>query len=240
MNQSKEILKNTLKNDLLKVLPFEADIDFQEITRSNGEVYESMTVTPKDSQMGVNLRLDSMIDKYSKEPKSMLLSSIKDEIIEAINQMPAFDLASLSDYESIKGQLMVAPLSDLARKNQTDLVTIEKCGVKLYPVIDLGKGRIGIREKHLANYGITKEKLFSDAFANMKEKETMTIRSLSELLGQSSQEGPEAICCIKSGEYSWRGGSICTWEYREDCSRGWRRLFSSAFVDARVTCSIAI
>ncbi len=191
MNQSKEILKNTLKNDLLKVLPFEADIDFQEITRSNGEVYESMTVTPKDSQMGVNLRLDSMIDKYSKEPKSMLLSSIKDEIIEAINQMPAFDLASLSDYESIKGQLMVAPLSDLARKNQTDLVTIEKCGVKLYPVIDLGKGRIGIREKHLANYGITKEKLFSDAFANMKEKETMTIRSLSELLGQSSQEGPE-------------------------------------------------
>lgn len=191
MYDSKESFKKIMKDELPVILPFEADIVFREVTRSTGEVYEAMTVTPKEAQMGVNLRLDFMMERYEKEPKSMMLSLIKDEVIEKINQMPTFDIAGLSDYENIKGQLMVAPVSKLARENQTDLATIEKCGMKLYPVIDLGRGMIGVREKHLENYGITKEKLFSDAFANMKEKETMTIRSLSELLGQSSQEGPE-------------------------------------------------
>ena len=191
MYDSKESFKKMMKDELPAILPFEADIVFREVTRSTGEVYEAMTVTPEEAQMGVNLRLDFMMERYKKEPKSMMLSLIKDEVIEKINQMPTFDIAGLSDYESIKGQLMVAPVSKLARENQTDLATIEKCGMKLYPVIDLGRGMIGVREKHLENYGVTKEKLFSDAFANMKEKETMTIRSLSELLGQSSQEGPE-------------------------------------------------
>ena len=191
MYDSKESFKKIMKDELPVILPFEADIVFREVTRSTGEVYEAMTVTPKEAQMGVNLRLDFMMERYEKEPKSMMLSLIKDEVIEKINQMPTFDIAGLSDYESIKGQMMVAPVSKLARENQTDLATIEKCGMKLYPVIDLGRGMIGVREKHLENYGVTKEKLFSDAFANMKEKKSMTTQRLSELLGQSLLEEPD-------------------------------------------------
>lgn len=191
MNQSKESFKETLKEELSKILPFEADIAFRKMTRSNGEIYESMTVTSQKAQVGVNLHLDLLIEQYGEEPKAMMLSSIKDEIVEKMRQIPAFDISSLTDYENIKGRLMVAPVSRLARENQTDLVTLEKCGIQLYPIIDLGQGVIGLREQHLEAYGITKEQLFSDAFANMKAKKTMTIQSLSELLGRSLSAEPD-------------------------------------------------
>lgn len=90
MYDSKESFKKIMKDELPVILPFEADIVFREVTRSTGEVYEAMTVTSKEAQMGVNLRLDFMMERYEKEPKSMMLSLIKDEVIEKINQMRLF------------------------------------------------------------------------------------------------------------------------------------------------------
>ena len=64
-----EEFKNRLENDLKDTLQgkgFEdVRMDFHDITKAN-EIYEALTVTPANSNIGVNVNLDAFFEAYDK------------------------------------------------------------------------------------------------------------------------------------------------------------------------------
>ena len=89
MYDSKESFKKIMKDELPVILPFEADIVFREVTRSTGEVYEAMTVTPKEAQMGVNLilcaRRENILNELKEELEKQYRVKIKTLVFDVRN-----------------------------------------------------------------------------------------------------------------------------------------------------------
>ncbi len=114
--------KEQLTSDLKERFGEELKFDFRTVNKVN-ESYEAITITPVDSNVGMNLNVDRF---YHEHERGVVFHELVDKAAEivrkALDNIPRVDAQSLMDYEQMKDKLVMEVVS--AEKNRDILERI--------------------------------------------------------------------------------------------------------------------
>lgn len=88
-----------------------ASVETHEVSKLN-ESYESITVTPEGSNVGVNVNMDRFFEALeSGTDYDSIVDRAMDIVQKGIHERPAVDVASLTDYDQMKDKLVMEVVS---------------------------------------------------------------------------------------------------------------------------------
>lgn len=173
------------------------------VDKINGS-YEALTVTKEESNVGMNLNLDNVYSKFDQGAEyNEVLNDIHEVIEDNMSRIPAFDLAMLTDYESVKDKLVMQVVSaetnaekleSIPHKNMEDLAVIYRI------VVDESvseRASFVVSNNLMEQYGITPEQLHQDALANAPEINPMTIKGITEVMAEMMGPNEELMLNLK-------------------------------------------
>lgn len=153
------------------------------------ETYEAITVSRAGDNIGVSANLTAIYNKYrAGEDYGLLVEQTADRIRDGLEHAPKIDVASLSDYESVKHLLCVEVVSaernkemlkDVPHERMEDLAVI--CRIQL-DAQDGTEGTILMTNAMLEQYGVSADKLFDDALEAAVITRPAQIRGMMEVL----------------------------------------------------------
>ncbi len=168
----------------------EAKISVNTVNKLN-ESYEAMTVTPADSNLGVNIPIDRFYNAYD---AGMSIEEATDRAVDLINQgiveQPDIDIDSLSDYSVMKEKLAIEVVSAETNKEMLDKIPhkmMEDMAIVYRFVLssdDDGRSSILVTNQMIENFGITGEELHADAMENAPKLKPVEIKGMSEVLAE--------------------------------------------------------
>lgn len=83
-------------------------LGMNQVEKLQGESYTAITLTPEGTNIGMNLNLNQLYDRMqSGEDYDSILQAAVDQAKEHLSNMPRFDVAELSSYETAKDLLFV-------------------------------------------------------------------------------------------------------------------------------------
>lgn len=177
------------------------DISFRDVVKAN-ETYESMTVQPADSRIGININIEEFFGEYSNGASYFdVLNNITELTLSAVNQMPNVNIEDLHDYSKMKETLSVEVISkeanqellaNVPHKDMEDMAVIYR-----FVLSDGAKGMqsITVTNEIMENYGITADQLHADALANAPQTRPAVIMGISEILKELM--GPEMFEAVR-------------------------------------------
>lgn len=155
------------------------------------ESYEAVTVTPEDSNIGVNIGIDKF---YNAMENGRSYDEVVDKAVEVVNsgitQRPDFDIDSLSDYSQMKEKLAMEVVSAEANKEMLETVShqnMEDMAVVYRFVLnsdDDGGASILVTNQLLESMGVTPEQLHADAMENAPQIKPAEIKGMSEVMAE--------------------------------------------------------
>lgn len=184
--------------EVLKDEGMQVFFDRQTISKMNHDDYEALTVRPEGSNIGFNLNLDEFADALE-NGKSIqeVCDTAVSIVLNAIKNLPDFDLPSLENYEKMKDLLIIElvnteenreMLENIPHREIEDLSAIYRFRMP----IGQDAGTILINNAMIKNYGITTAQLDADAMAVATKNSPAVVRGIFEMLsGMSEQTGIE-------------------------------------------------
>lgn len=155
------------------------------------ESYEAVTVTPEDSNIGVNIGIDKFYDAME---NGRSYDEVVDKAVEVVNsgitQRPDFDIDSLSDYSQMKEKLAMEVVSAEANKEMLETVphqNMEDMAVVYRFVLnsdDEGRASILVTNQLLESMGVTPEQFHADAMENAPQIKPVEIKGMSEVMAE--------------------------------------------------------
>ena len=155
------------------------------------ETYESLTITPEGSNIGMNLNIDRFYASYENGVDyEDLVSNALDVIDRAIDKMPQINTNDFMDYDKMKDKLVMEVVSaeanadilkGIPHKDMEDLAVVYRF------VIDSSCGEqssILVTNIIIAQMGISAEQLHEDAVKNAPEVKPLVIQGMSEVLAE--------------------------------------------------------
>ncbi len=174
----------------------EVDIKITTVEKMN-ESYEAMTVTPEGSNIGMNMNLEVFAEAYeSGVPFDEIVEQVTRKIEAHLENMPAFDVAQLVDYEQMKEKIS---MEVVAIDRNADLLAkvphqeMEDMAVVYRFVVgsdDNGRATMLVTNEILDKMGVTPEQLHADALENAPELRPVVIKGMSEVMIEMM--GPDA------------------------------------------------
>ena len=83
-------------------------VGMNQVEKLQGESYTAITLTPEGTNIGMNLNLNQLYDRMQHgESYDSILQAAVDQAKEHLSNMPRFDVAELSSYETAKDLLFV-------------------------------------------------------------------------------------------------------------------------------------
>ena len=83
-------------------------VGMNQVEKLQGESYTAITLTPEGTNIGMNLNLNQLYDRMQRgEDYDSILQAAVDQAKEHLSNMPRFDVAELSSYETAKDLLFV-------------------------------------------------------------------------------------------------------------------------------------
>ena len=171
-------------------------VTFHVVKKVNCE-YDAMTVTPKNSKIGVNLDISSLYEEYQKsDDYTKSLKTAEIAITKGLSCCPDVNVASLMDYDNMKKTLVMEVISKDANADILKNVPhhdIEDMAVVYRLVLDstdAGKSTVLVTNNLLDNYGISAEQLWEDALENAPIVRPAQIKGMSEIMYEMM--GPDA------------------------------------------------
>lgn len=165
----------------------------EQISKLQGESYAALSVTPADSNIGMNINLNR---SYEQMQSGASYDTVLDEAVNLATDhldagMPSVDVTKLTDYAKAKQLLCVEVVGTarnaemLAKVPHTDMEDLSM----VYRV-QLGRDSRGIASvlvdnQMLEGYGVSREQLHEDALANAERMRPATIRTMREVLSGS-------------------------------------------------------
>ena len=153
------------------------------------ESYEALTITPENSNIGMNINLTSLYKAvedgrdYS-EVSGATIENVKKHIVD----MPEVDVDALTDYEQMKSKLTIEVVSKEANAEMLDKIPhqdMEDMAVVYRFVLgasDDGRSTILVTNNLIENMGVTPEQLHADAIANAPELRPAEIKGMSQVM----------------------------------------------------------
>ena len=169
------------------------------ITKLN-ERYDALTVKPADSNVGVNINLNSCYKTIeSGHVYGDVLEDAIDMVLNALNTKPQLDISSLTDYNAMKSKLTVEVVS--AERNRELLEKIphqvmEDLAIVYRFVLNsdkTGRSSILITNKMIETMDISPEQLHADAVSNSAQYKPLVIKGISEVIAEMMGISPEEM-----------------------------------------------
>ena len=108
-------------------------VGMNQVEKLQGESYTAITLTPEGTNIGMNLNLNQLYDRMQRgESYDSVLQAAVDQAKEHLSNMPRFDVAELSSYETAKDLLFVDVVGTkvnaemLAKVPHTDMEDISR------------------------------------------------------------------------------------------------------------------
>ena len=188
-----EDFKEKLMEDIRERLDdaeIDAKVEPNTVNKLN-ESYDAITITPADSNIGMNLPVEKFYDALE-EGRSY--AEVVDKAMEIVgkgmNERPQFNVEDLTDYSKMKEKLAMEVVSIEANKEMLDTVphqNIEDMAVVYRFVLssdESGRASVLVTNQMLDTMGITPEQLHADAMENAPQLKPVEIKGMSEVLAE--------------------------------------------------------
>lgn len=158
--------------------------------------YDAMTITPIDSNVGMNINLDSLYESMSEgRTYSEVASSTIDLAAKHMDDMPVVDVAELTDYEQMKSKLAIEVVSTEANAELLAKIPhqeMEDMSVVYRFVLgssEEGRSSILVTNNLIESMGVTPEQVHADALANAPEIRPAELKGMTQVMMEMI--GPE-------------------------------------------------
>lgn len=166
-------------------------VGMNQVEKLQGESYTAITLTPEGTNIGMNLNLNQLYDRMqSGEDYDSILQAAVDQAKEHLSNMPRFDVAELSSYETAKDLLFVDVVGTkvnaemLAKVPHTDMEDISMVYRMQLEQLSDGAATVLITNDLMNRMGVTKEQLHADAMANSEVVRPASMRTMAEVMAQ--------------------------------------------------------
>ena len=166
----------------------EVKVSVQEINKLNKN-YDAITVTPNESNIGVNIEMNKFFEAYE---KGISYEGVVDKAVETVTnglkQSPNVDLDALTNYEQMKDKLVMEVVSIEANKELLETIpheNIEDMAVVYRFALgsnDEGRASILITNQLMDSMGVSAEQIRVDAMENAPLINPVEIKGMSEVL----------------------------------------------------------
>ncbi len=227
--------KEQLTSDLKERFGEELKFDFRTVNKVN-ESYEAITITPVDSNVGMNLNVDRF---YHEHERGVVFHELVDKAAEivrkALDNIPRVDAQSLMDYEQMKDKLVMEVVS---AENNRDILeriphkNMEDMAVVYRFMIDHTTGEqssVLITNHMIEQMGITAEKLHDDAVRNAPEVKPLIIQGMNEVMAEMMGKDIEEL--VDMGLASTTGEEVMYVATVQDKTHGAGVLAYQDFMD---------
>lgn len=176
--------------DRLEEQGADVKVSVNEVNKLN-ESYEAITVTPEDSNIGVNMSIQKFYDAMQDgTPYDDVVNKAVDVISKGIEQRPDIDVASLTDYSQMKEKLAMEVVSAEANKEMLENVphqNMEDMAVVYRFILSSdedGRASILVTNQILETMGVTPDQLHADAIENAPQIKPAEIKGMSEVMAE--------------------------------------------------------
>lgn len=185
-----------IKENVTDYLPerFEkAEITIQQVVKNNDVVLDGLSIRNPDSNLSPNIYLNPLYEQYQKGRNlDELVSSIADTYIENMepieNRTFQVQIEDIKNYEVVKGEIF--PRLVNLEKNTTRLQNVpymqrEDLAITYHVKVSGNRDSIGslmITNELMEVYGVTKEKLHTQAMENMERLSPPVFLPLGEMI----------------------------------------------------------
>ena len=166
-------------------------VGMNQVEKLQGESYTAITLTPEGTNIGMNLNLNQLYDRMQHgESYDSILQAAVDQAKEHLSNMPRFDVAELSSYETAKDLLFVDVVGTkvnaemLAKVPHTDMEDISMVYRMQLEQLSDGAATVLITNDLMNRMGVTKEQLHADAMANSEVVRPASMRTMAEVMAQ--------------------------------------------------------
>lgn len=171
----------------------EAEISIQQVVKNNDVVLDGLNIRNPDSNLSPNIYLNPLYEQYQKGRNlDELVSSIADTYIENMepieNRTFQVQIEDIKNYEVVKGEIF--PRLVNLEKNTTRLQNVpymqrEDLAITYHVKVSGNRDSIGslmITNELMEVYGVTKEKLHTQAMENMERLSPPVFLPLGEMI----------------------------------------------------------
>ncbi len=168
----------------------DANITTNTVKKLN-ESYEAITITPNDSNMGMNLPIEKFFEAYDDgRPYDEVIDKAMEVIENGMDARPDFNIEDLTDYSKMKETLAMEVVSAEANKEMLETVPhkmMEDMAVVYRFVLSSdedGRASVLVTNQMIENMGITAEQLHADAMENAPQIKPAEIKGMTEVLAE--------------------------------------------------------
>ena len=168
----------------------DANITTNTVKKLN-ESYEAITITPNDSNMGMNLPIEKFFEAYDDgRPYDEVIDKAMEVIENGMDARPDFNIDDLTDYSKMKETLAMEVVSAEANKEMLETVPhkmMEDMAVVYRFVLSSdedGRASVLVTNQMIENMGITAEQLHADAMENAPQIKPAEIKGMTEVLAE--------------------------------------------------------
>ena len=205
--------------DAAKTRHPEADVTIQKVEKLQGESYVGLSVRPEGKNAAVTMNLHELHDQVVENPKRLaaVMSEFLSGLDKALEQIPQVDVKQFTEYENVKGNLMMQVIPVEPNKEKLEQLphkTIEDIAV-VYR-IDVSDSRhhnasVLVTNQMLEKFGITPEQLHMDAVISQMETHPPTLKNMSEMMAEMSggmMDMPESPMWVATVEGGLNGAAV--------------------------------
>ena len=166
----------------------EVDVKISTVEKMN-QSYEAITITPEGSNISMNMILEVFAEAFeSGVPFDEIVAQVTHKVEDHLANMPTFDVAALTNYEQMKGNIA---MEVLATDRNADLLAkiphqeMEDMAVVYRFVVssdETGRASMLVTNDLLEKMGVTPEQLHADALENAPELRPVVIKGMSEVI----------------------------------------------------------
>ena len=208
-----------IAKDAAKTRHPEAEVTIQKVEKLQGESYVGLSVRPEGKNAAVTMNLHELHDQVVENPKRLaaVMSEFLSGLDKALEQVPQVDVKQFTEYENVKGNLMMQVIPVEPNKEKLEQIphkTIEDISV-VYR-IDVSDSRhhnasVLVTNQMLDQFGITPEQLHMDAVISQMETHPPTLKNMSEMMAEMSggmMDMPESPMWVATVEGGLNGAAV--------------------------------
>ena len=205
--------------DHIKEVLNEADVRIQAVDKLQGESYVGVAVRPEGASAAVTFNLQPAYERYQADEtqKDAILGKIAADAKQVSAAIPAFEVSSITDYESVKDHLVmqVVPvepnkelLEGIPHKTVEDIAVVYRVEI---PGSTDGSATTLVTNQLLSEYGVTADQLHADAVAAQVTNHPPVLKNMSEIMAEMSggmMDMPESPMWVATVEGGMNGASV--------------------------------
>ena len=188
------------------------EVSIRQVDKLQGESYKGLNVRIKDSNTGLSMNLSKAFESFQTGENSLagILKEVMDAVRNALQNIPQFNPADLSDYQQVKEHLVMQLIPKEANKKMLKGIphkTFEDLAV-VYRVELNDPGHeysALVTNDMLKDFGVTAEDLHRDAVISQMKHCPPTLDNLSEIMTKMTggvidvPESPLWVASVEGG-----------------------------------------